>query len=272
MTPTNGQWTDIHCHLLPGIDDGAADPSATIAMARLAVDEGIGTIVATPHQLGGFRCNKGDQIRQQARDVQAMLDAESIPLRVLPGGDVRIEDDLVERLVDGSVLSLGDHRKHVLLELPHELYMPLEPLLAQLSRRGFVGILSHPERNGGLLKDRSLIEPLVADGCLMQVTCGSLLGTFGPASQKLSEWMLDAGLVHFLATDAHSPQSRRPRMKAAYNRACEIIGTAAADLLCQHNPGAVAAGGDVAPGKVPVAGSTRQGSSTAWWPWRRSAL
>ncbi len=264
-----GRWTDIHCHLLPGIDDGAADRLATLAMARLAAEEGIGTIVATPHQLGGYRSNTGDAIRRHARDVQAMLDSESISLRVLPGGDVRIEDDLVERLIDGSVLSLGDHRKHVLLELPHQLYMPLEPLLAQLSRRGFIGILSHPERNGGLLKDRSLVEPLVERGCLMQVTCGSVLGTFGPASQNLSEWMLAKGLVHFLATDAHSPKSRRPLMRSAYQRTCELVGKDAADLLCEHNPAAVAVGGDVVPGKVQVAKPA--GNASSWWPWRRSA-
>jgi protein-tyrosine phosphatase len=219
--------------------------------------------------LGQYRSNTGDDIRRRVREVQALLDRHGIDLRVLPGGDVRIEDDLVEQLETGQVVSLGDHRRHVLLELPHELYMPIEPLLAQLDRHGYVGILSHPERNGGLLKDRSLIAPLVDRGCLMQVTCGSLLGTFGPASQRLAEWMLAEGLVHFLATDAHSPQSRRPKMRDAYRRACALVGAEMADLICQHNPAAVAQGHDVARGRVMAQRTATQQSS--WWPWRRSA-
>ena len=260
-------WTDIHCHIVPGIDDGAVDDAATLAMARLAASEGIGTIIATPHQLGAYRHNTGDEIRRRVVEVQQLLDAESIPLCVLPGGDVRIDDDILEQLDDGSVLSLGDKRRHVLLELPHELYFPLEPLLDQLERHQYVGILSHPERNAGLLRSRDTIASLVDAGCLMQVTCGSLLGTFGPASQDLAEWMLSQGLVHFLATDAHSPTARRPKMRDAHARAVELAGTRAADMMCQHNPAAVARGERIASGRLPVERPQRG----SWWPWRRTA-
>jgi protein-tyrosine phosphatase len=134
----------------------------------------------------------------------------------------------------------------VLLELPHELYFPLDDVLESLRRAGFVGILSHPERNQGLLKQPRLIPPLVDRGCLMQVTCGSLLGTFGPASQQMSEWLLEQGLVHFLATDAHGHNARRPLMKHAFERAKQILGEELAVDLCCRNPAAVAAGEDVA--------------------------
>ncbi len=134
----------------------------------------------------------------------------------------------------------------MLLELPHELYFPLADVLESLRRAGMVGILSHPERNQGLLKQPRLIPPLVDSGCLMQVTCGSLLGTFGPASQQMSEWMLDQGLVHFLATDAHGHNARRPLMKHAFERAKQMVGEEIAVDLCCRNPAAVAEGGDVA--------------------------
>ena len=203
-----GSFADIHCHLLPGIDDGAGDLETTLAMAQMAVDDGIHTIVVTPHQLGNFSHNQGDDIRQQTVLLQRVLAERHIPLEILPGGDVRIEDGMVERIVSGEVLSLGDHRRHVLLELPHELYFPLEMTLTALEREGMTGILSHPERNQGIMRNPSLLEPLVERGCLMQITAGSLMGTFGSRSQELAEWMLEHGLVHFVATDAHGVKSR----------------------------------------------------------------
>jgi protein-tyrosine phosphatase len=242
-------FVDIHCHLLPGIDDGAKDWDETLAMARLAVDDGTATIIATPHQLGNFGHNRGEDIRRLVAEVQQRIDAARIPLTVLPGADVRIEPDMVERLARGDVLTLGDHRRHVLLELPHELYLPLEPLLEQLSRRKIVGILSHPERNQGILRQPDVLAPLVEAGCLLQITAGSLCGTFGPECQKFCEWLLAEGLVHFVSTDAHGPRSRRPLMQRAFDRAHELVGETTALELCSGNPGRVAAGQSVPPGR-----------------------
>ena len=237
---------DIHCHLLPRMDDGATSWEQSLAMARMAVADGIGTIVVTPHQLGAFAHNAGELIRTRTQELQQYLDSHRVPLQVLPGADVRIEPGLAELLHGGQVLTLGDHRKHVLLELPHELYFPLEEVLSSLHRFRMVGILSHPERNQGLLKQPQLIRPLVAAGCLMQVTCGSLMGTFGPAPRQLAEWLLREGLVHFLATDAHSDTARRPLMRRAFDRAGEIAGQDVAVDLCCRNPTAVAEGREVA--------------------------
>lgn len=239
-------FVDIHCHLVPGIDDGSGSWDQSLAMARIAVADGIGTIVVTPHQLGNFSHNDGPQIRKRTAELQRFLDEHQVPLRVLPGADVRIEAGMIEKLRRGEVLSLADRGKHVLLELPHEMYFPLEDVLESLHRANMVGILSHPERNQGILKQPQLIEPLVARGCLMQVTCGSLMGTFGPACQEMSEWLLEHGLVHFLATDAHGHNSRRPLMRRACERAAELIGQDTALDLCIHHPLAVAEGRDVA--------------------------
>ena len=245
-------FVDIHCHLLPGIDDGAKDWDESLAMARLAVEDGTATIIATPHQLGSFSANGGDAIRRLVAELQQRLDAARIPLKVLPGADVRIEPELVERLTRGEVLTLGDHRRHVLLELPHELYLPLEPLLEQLSRRKITGILSHPERNQGILRQPEVLAPLVEAGCLLQTTAGSLCGSFGPVCQQFCEWLLAEGMVHFVATDAHGVRSRRPLMQRAFNRVVELCGEATAIDLCSGNPGQVAAGQPVAAGRREV--------------------
>jgi protein-tyrosine phosphatase len=244
----HGSFADIHCHLLPGIDDGANDLETALAMAEMAVADGIHTIVVTPHQLGNFAHNTGDVIRERTSLFQRVLNDHGIPLELLPGADVRIEEGMIEKLRSGEVLTLGDHRRHVLLELPHELYVPLEGLLLALERHRITGILSHPERNHGILRDPQVLLPLVEMGCLMQVTAGSVMGTFGSRSQEMAEWMLEHGLVHFVATDAHGVKTRRPLMQRAYDRIAELVGDAAAGDLCSINPELVARGKDVAGG------------------------
>jgi protein-tyrosine phosphatase len=250
---------DIHCHLLPEIDDGAKSWDESLAMARLAVEDGIGTIVVTPHQLGSYRHNRGETIRQRTAQLQQLLDEHRLPLRVLPGADVRIEADMLTLLRSGEVLTLADQRRHVLLELPHELYMPLEPVLAELQSARMVGILSHPERNQGLLADPSPIPRLVDSGCLMQLTAGSLLGTFGPDVQRFSETLLAQGLIHFVSSDAHGVKTRRPRLAAAYRRVAELIdGQTAYDLCCRH-PALVTEGDS-----VPAGRQATQRTSSVW--------
>lgn len=215
----------------------------------MAVADGISTIVTTPHQLGNFARNSGDLIRQRCREFQHLLDEQGVPLRILPGADVRIEPDLVRRIAAGDVLTLGDRGRHVLLELPHEVYLPLNRLLGELSSAGLVGILSHPERNLGILGQPRVLEHLVANGCLMQVTAGSLMGTFGHQSQAFAEWMVGEGLVHFVATDAHSPTARRPLIQRAFQRLTQLAGKSLAIELCANNPAYVVAGRNVAAGK-----------------------
>lgn len=254
-----GPLVDIHCHLLPGVDDGPRDLATALAMARVMAADGVTTVVVTPHQLGAYAQNRGPIVRERTAELQQALDAAEIPLAVLPGGDVRIEDNLPRRIVAGDALTLGDHDRHVLLELPHELYFPIDGLLRTLARDGMVGILSHPERNAGLLARPELAAELVDAGCLMQVTAGSFGGAFGSASQGMAEWMLAEGLVHFVATDAHGVKSRRPRLRRAFERVAELADEATAIDLCCTNPAAVAAGREVQAGQRPM------GSKPAGW-------
>jgi protein-tyrosine phosphatase len=241
-------FIDIHCHLLPAVDDGAKHLDESLAMARMAVDDGLATIIATPHQLGGSPL-AGDFIRLQTIQLRQALQAAQLPLEVYSGADVRIEPGLVQQIQIGNVLTLADRRKHVLLELPHELFLPIDQLLKELRVGGMVGILSHPERNEGLLSDPTPLYGIVAQGGLLQITAGSLLGTFGNRVRQFAEALVVEGLVHFVATDAHGTNARPPLMKGAFQRVCELTDESTALDLCVRNPAHVVGGHDVVGGQ-----------------------
>ena len=175
--------------------------------------------------------------------------------------------DLVAAITRGEVLTLANQQRHVLLELPHELYFPLEPLLAQLRAIGVTGILSHPERNSGILAEPERLDALIDTGCLMQVTAGSLLGAFGAASQRLAEEMVCRGQAHFVASDGHGTKTRRPRLHAAFQRVEQLVDTATARLLCDENPRRVCDGL-----AVPIDRRATAIRHKRRWPWLGSLL
>jgi len=256
-------FVDIHCHLVPAIDDGAADWETSLEMAWMAVDEGIETIIATPHQMGEYRHNTGDKIRAQVHRLQESLDHAGVPLRVLPGGDVRIDPELVALVSSGEVMTLADKHQHVLLELPHETYIPLQPLIAGLDACGIQSILSHPERNQGILADPTLVDRLIDGGCLMQITANSITGRFGDQPRKLAEKMICEHNVHFIATDAHTTRSRRPEIIPAFNRTCDLVGIELATTWCCHNPRRVVDGQPV-PLKNHLPGGSKNHNWRSW--------
>ena len=260
-------FVDIHCHLLPGLDDGAKSWEESLAMAAMAAEDGVGTVVATPHQLGAYAHIDADNIRRNASRLQQQLSERGITVELVPGADVRIDEALLPRLRQGQVLTLADRRKHVLLELPHELYFPIAGVLDGLRAAGLVGVLSHPERNQGLLKQPQTTAALVDSGCLMQVTAGSLTGAFGSASREMAEWMLEEGLVHFLATDAHGLRSRRPLLRRAFERAAQLAGEETAVDLCCRNPAAVIAGQEVPTTRR----RQKKRTMASWFHWRKAA-
>lgn len=241
----NVELIDIHCHLLPGIDDGSSSWEESLEMAQQMVAEGIQTVIVTPHQLGNQSSTTGALVRHRTDQLRQWLAANQVPLEVLPGADVRIDTDMVPRLRSGDCLSLADQRRHVLLELPHELYQPLEPVLEQLNRIGMVGILSHPERNRGIMRQPHVVESLVQAGCLMQVTADSYVGDFGEEPAALARHIVGNGWCHFLSTDAHGSRKRRPRLRRAFDLAVEHVGEPLAVAMCCRHPQAVAQGRDL---------------------------
>lgn len=242
MTVAADPFTDIHCHLLPCLDDGPADWADFLALSRLAVADGIGTVVVTPHQLGRFEHVAADDIRRVTRQAQRQLDTSGIPLVLLPGAEVRVREGLVELVRAGSLCTLAEHGAHLLLELPSSLCLPLGRLLYQLDADGVCAILSHPERHRSLMQNIETLRAWVQQGCLVQIGAASVVGDFGRATQQACRRLLDQRLVHFVASDAHHPDRRPPRMRAAFSLVARWFGESEAKRLFVANPRAVAVG------------------------------
>jgi protein-tyrosine phosphatase len=253
-------FTDVHCHLLPGIDDGPRDWQGTLALARAAVSQGIDTIIATPHQLGRYEGNTLERVLELVAEAQWRIKRENIPLTVLPGADVRVREDLVHLLWDRQIVTLADNNVYLLLELPHDQALPLGKLIYELQERGIVCVISHPERNAEVMT-RDMVRSWVQQGCLVQITAGSLLGEFGAAAKKASWRLLGQGLVHLVATDAHDTHKRPPRLRTAYQQLCRWCGTETARQLCIVNPRAVARGETI---DVPLPRSSPGAGMGSW--------
>ena len=255
-------FTDLHCHLLPGIDDGPKNWETSLAMARQAIAEGIGVMVATPHQLGRYECNTRAQILNLTAEAQRRIEQAGIPLTVLPGADVRIREDLAELVRNGHVLTLANRRVHLLIELPHDQVIPLGNLIQQLHRQEVSCVLSHPERNYHLQQNPELLRPWVQQGCLIQVTSGSITGHFGPEPRRLSRWLFRENMVHLVATDAHDLTDRPPLMRKAFKTVCHWTGAPRAETVFVENPKAVILGGAF---RAPLPFSTSQRDFGSLW-------
>lgn len=199
---------DIHCHILPGLDDGSPDQATSARMARMAVAHGIGTVVATPHWVEDEQEISPQIVRQAAVDVQTLLLENSIPLTVLPGHEAFICPDLPDRLRHGHVLTLADKGTHLLLELPYE-EMPIyvDSVVFGLQLQGVTPILAHVERYQYVRRDWRVLERWIQHGCLAQVNAASL----GPRRRDgVAQELVDRGLIACTATDAHDAVHRPP--------------------------------------------------------------
>jgi protein-tyrosine phosphatase len=254
---------DLHCHILPGIDDGAADLAMSLMMARACVTDGVTTVACTPHILPGLYHNTGPQIRQAVAALQQAVDAEGIPLKLITGADVHIVPDFVAGLRDGRLLTLGDTR-YVLVEPPHHTAPArLEDLFFALLVAGYVPILTHPERLSWITANYDTIKRLVAAGVWMQVTAGSLAGSFGRQPTYWAERMLDEGCVHILATDAHDSKRRPPILGAGRALAAKRVGEIEAEHLVFTRPQGVVSNAQPTDLPTPAAAVSLKGSPNA---------
>ncbi len=257
--PYETDLIDLHCHILPGIDDGAPDLETSLQMARIAVDDGITVTACTPHMMPGYYENTSEGVRAAVVALQAELDTAGIPLRLVTGADVHLVPGLASGLRDGSKLTLADTR-YFLFEPPHNTAPPrMAEAVFDCMAAGFHPLITHPERLRWIEDHYGLMVQLAQAGAWMQITAGSVTGRFGKRTQYWAERMLDEGIVHILATDAHNLRSRSPVLSEAVHAVSKRLGEQAAQDMVLTRPLAVLE--NASPATLPNAvGAPRQAS------------
>lgn len=234
---------DIHCHILPGIDDGPGTMDESLEMCRIAASDGIKTIVATPHFNPGLYEPHSAEVFKLINALQTRVKEEGFDLRILPGADVTIAPGLQARLKSEMHLTMNKKGKYIILEFPSANVLPnWEEFLLSLLHSGIIPIISHPERNAWFIKHPLTLFPVVREGVIVQITGMSITGEFGDDARKCSIFLLKHNLVHVIATDAHSSTFRPPLLTNAVTAAADLIGKDRAQALVTSIPRAIIEG------------------------------
>jgi len=227
---------DIHCHPLPGVDDGAKTVDEAAEMCRMAASDGITHIVATPH------CNYDYPFRpevnqEKLRELQAAVGQEP---KLLLGCDFHLSYDNIREVIADRGSFTVNRTRYLLVEFEDQ-FIPdnMDHVFYDLQVAGLVPILTHPERNPVLQRKPEMVYQWVTHGCLVQLTGQSLTGRFGSTAARLSEMWLARNLVHFFASDAHDTRRRPPLLSLCYDRVAARKGRSEAERLLRYNPAAV---------------------------------
>ncbi|MBI5563161.1 MAG: hypothetical protein HY894_09985 [Deltaproteobacteria bacterium] len=238
---------DIHCHILPAIDDGPAAVEESVEMCRMAASDGINTVVATPHFNSVSSNDDPARVMAAAAELDAACRREGIPLKVLAGADVSISSELPTYLKTVPHLTINRTGRYFLAEFPHNHVLPnWERFFLSLLASGFVPIITHPERNAWFMNNPDALFPVVAKGVMVQITAMSLTGEFGEDAQEVSLYLLRHNLAHVIATDAHSVTYRPPVLSEALSLAADLIGPEKARRLVEDIPSAIIEGKPIA--------------------------
>ena len=239
---------DLHCHVLPGIDDGPRLLEETLDMARTAVKNKIDTIVATPHTLNGFFVNKWENVVSLTATVQKAFAAEDISISLYPAMEAQVCPELFEALEKGQAATINDNGRYLLLEFPPFSLPPgSRDFIFRLKVQGITPVIAHPERHLILQNDLQQLYGLVTQGALCQLTALSITGHLGAVAQKSAAQMIKAGLAHVIATDAHANDQRILALGPAVAIAADLLGdNSRAEKMVTETPAAIIAGADVA--------------------------
>jgi len=237
---------DLHCHIIPGVDDGSRSLDESIEMCRIAARDGITKIVCTPHNVPGKYHNNSEKILRCVHDLQSAIDGKDIPLTLYPGCEIHLELNLVEKIRTGELMTMNRSGRYIILELPDEaIAHTIDETISSLVFSGIIPIIAHPERNQAIRSDPSLLYRMVNLGALSQLTTSSLTGRFGSAIVKFSLFLIEHNLVHMMATDAHSSIHRRPVLSKGITRLKELVGEKAAMRMMEEIPEKVLNGDDI---------------------------
>jgi protein-tyrosine phosphatase len=239
----HSNMVDLHCHILPALDDGPQSLEESLEMCRIAYRDGIRTVVAVAHTNNGIYSNDVQTVLAAVQRLGDEVKQLGLEMEILPGSDVFVDPAMLQMIHDGQVVTLNHPSRAVMLEFP-EFLIPdiMRSFLESLINGGIVPVISHPERTPQFSDHSGLLRELVQMGALSQVTALSLTGGFGPRSQRIARALLERGLVHAIASDAHSIQHRPPVLSQAVEEAAKILGTKQALSLVDENPRAILRG------------------------------
>jgi protein-tyrosine phosphatase len=227
---------DIHSHPLPGVDDGARSIEIAVEMCQMSAQDGVTHLVATPHSNYTYTFDPGLN-RQLLAELQEKVGDKP---KLLLGCDFHLSYDNIQVCAQNSKDFTINQTSYLLVELPDQ-FIPdhISRVYYDIQVAGLKPIITHPERNALIQRKPELVEQWVSIGCLVQVTAQSYTGSFGSKARKFSEKLLNDGLVHFFASDAHDAKRRPPILSECYEKLANEKGEAIADLVMRQNPEAV---------------------------------
>lgn len=215
-------------------------------MARLAVQDGIDTVVATPHCFNGVYFNTRTDILEACRNLNHELKESGIPLDILPSSEVHFCPEISTALENDELMTVNDMGKHLLLELPDPFFFrAVQLMLSKLVDQHITPIIAHPERNFMIQRNTALLSDFLQLGAMSQITASSLIGFWGPASLKCTVYLLKMDMVHVVGSDAHSPDFRSPELKRVHTKIAAQFGMEKADWIMRENPDRIIRGLDV---------------------------
>ena len=248
---------DIHSHILPGLDDGAETLEESLAMLKIAVAGGTTDIVATPHANTEFNFQP-DLVAQKLAELSA---AAGDSIRIYTGCDFHLQYENIQDALEHPTKYTINHKNYLLVEFSDlMIFNTTGDIFYQLRAAGMVPVVTHPERNWLLQKRFEAIREWVGEGACLQVTAQSLLGRFGKHAREYAEKLMKAGLVHFVASDAHGTKDRTPNMREAFEYVSDRYGEKRAEQLFVVNPRAALEGE-----RLPSVEMEAQGPRRRWY-------
>jgi len=227
---------DLHCHILPLVDDGSDSMEESLAMARIAVDNGTTELVATPHYIEGSGSLGVAAIKERLDEFKMELSKRDIPLTLHQGNEIYLSTNIHRLIKEGEASTIAGTR-YLLLEMPFfDLPHFAETLVHDLMLSGYIPIIVHPERNRIMANDPNRLLDFLNLGALAQINGDSLLGRNGKVAKKAAETMLTCKMVHFIASDCHHKDRRRPNLSKAKRAAEHLVGKKEAQRLLEGNP------------------------------------
>lgn len=241
---------DLHCHLLPGIDDGSKSMNISLRLAQEAVENGVTHALLTPHHMNGRYVNHKKDVIKRTDNFRKELKKHNIPLTVFPGQEVRINGQLLEALDEDDILFADETNRYLMLEFPsNDVPNYTSKMVFALQSRGITPVIVHPERNTEIMDHPELLLNLLKKGCLSQVTASSYVGTFGKRVQRFSEQLISHGQCYIFASDAHDLPGRKYEMRQAFDKLCRDFGNELADKYA-NNARCIINGEDVCANKL----------------------